>query len=175
MSTHSSSQCILEHFTTPYQNHPKIHILVVQDCTNYPNPTYPKVHWCDNELKENKLTRDAKTEEVRGEDRADAFRNPEGRSELPTSTSSGSITFLLHPTSLTVQGVPLEICKTTLKHPVSSTLPCLEVDTLSSTVEKLKATLKRLADSIAANSAAMAELDAAMLESRAPPVFGVLF
>merc|ERR1719352_1653166 len=58
--------------------------------------------WCDGELKENKLTRDAKT---------------------------------------------------------------WEIDTLTSTVEKLKATLTKLADNIAANSAAMAELDAAMLEA----------
>merc|ERR1719352_1611660 len=58
--------------------------------------------WCDGELKENKLTRDAKTSEI---------------------------------------------------------------DTLTSTVEKLKATLTKLADSSAANSAAMAELDAAMLEA----------
>jgi hypothetical protein len=58
--------------------------------------------WCDGELKDNKLTREAKTEEV---------------------------------------------------------------NTLTSTVEKLKATLVKLADSMAANSKAMAELDAATAEA----------
>merc|ERR1719271_184733 len=58
--------------------------------------------WCDGELKENKLTRDAKTEEV---------------------------------------------------------------NTLTSHLEKLKATLVKLADNIAANEKSMAELDAAMAEA----------
>merc|ERR1719506_2870088 len=58
--------------------------------------------WCDGELKENKLTREAKTEEV---------------------------------------------------------------NTLTSHLEKLKATLVKLADNIAANEKAMAELDAAMAEA----------
>merc|ERR1719352_1911904 len=58
--------------------------------------------WCDGELKENKLTREAKTEEV---------------------------------------------------------------NTLTSHLEKLKATLMKLADNIAANEKAMAELDAAMAEA----------
>merc|ERR1719161_3229077 len=58
--------------------------------------------WCDGELKENKLTREAKTEEV---------------------------------------------------------------NTLTSHLEKLKATLVKLADNIAANEKSMAELDAAMAEA----------